>query len=269
MARSGIARFVTAVMVVIVCLLNSVASAMAGEAIRLRVLSYNIHHAEGVDGILDVPRIAKVILAAEPDIVSLQEVDQNVVRTMSVDQPQELARLTGMQVAFGGNIDLQGGKYGNAVLSRFPILRSRNHLLPNLDQGEQRGVLETELVVKENQSLIFLATHLDHRRDPKERVASAVRINELIGDRLPQPALLAGDLNDQPDSQTLMTLKQQWQPTNPGSLPTIPVGKPARQIDFILLRPQARWKILETKVLDEAVASDHRAILSVIELLPD
>ena len=50
-------------------------------------------------------------------------------------------------------------------------------------------------------------------------------------------------------------------------MPTVPVGKPTRQIDFILFKPEARWKVVETKVLEEAVASDHRAIFAVIEVI--
>jgi len=102
----------------------------------LRVLSYNIHHGEGVDGKLDLERIARVISSVQPDIVALQEVDLLVARSQSIDQPRELARLTGMHSVFGANIDLQGGKYGNAVLARESISQSHNHLLPNIQQGE-------------------------------------------------------------------------------------------------------------------------------------
>ncbi|MDP6034738.1 MAG: endonuclease, partial [Verrucomicrobiota bacterium] len=68
--------------------------------IRLRVLCYNIHHAQGVDGKLDVPRIAKVILSVKPDLVALQEMDQKTKRTQKVDQVAELARLTKMKSVF-------------------------------------------------------------------------------------------------------------------------------------------------------------------------
>ncbi|MEZ6125794.1 MAG: endonuclease/exonuclease/phosphatase family protein [Planctomycetaceae bacterium] len=111
------------------------AVSQAEEPAQLRVLSYNIHHAEGVDRKLDLERIAKVIPSVKPDVVALQEVDQNVKRTGSIDQPEKLARLTEMNVIFGANIELQGGHYGNAVLSRFPIARHKNHLLPNIDNS--------------------------------------------------------------------------------------------------------------------------------------
>ncbi len=239
----------------------------SAEELQLRVLSYNIHHGEGVDGKLDLARIAKVILAARADLVSLQEVDQKTKRTEDVDQPAELERLTKMQVVFGSNLDLQGGSYGNAVLSKFPIKRSQNHLLPVVEQGEQRGVLEVEIDwPRLEQPLLFLATHWDFRRDPRERLASAEQINKLVALRQDRPALLAGDLNDVADSQPLTELTKHWKIVNEKPLPTIPVDKPTKQIDFILLRPADRWRVIDVRVLDEAVASDHRAILSVLEL---
>jgi len=237
------------------------------EPVRLRVLSYNIHHGEGVDRKLDLERIARVIREVEPDLVALQEVDQRVKRSGSVDQPAELARLTKMQVVFGANIELQGGHYGNAVLSRLPIIRHKNHLLPNVEAGEQRGVLEVELEMADERLLLF-ATHLDHRRDDCERIASARAINELALTQAKQPALLAGDLNDTPDSKTLAEFALQWTSASEKSLATIPVSRPTRQIDFLLYRPQNRWKVVEIKVLDEAVASDHRPIFAVLELSP-
>jgi endonuclease/exonuclease/phosphatase family metal-dependent hydrolase len=238
-----------------------------GEPVRLRVLCYNIHHAEGVDGKLDVPRIARVILSVKPDLVALQEMDQKTKRTRNVDQLAELARLTKMNSAFGANIDFQGGHYGNAILSRFPITRHENHHLPNVDSGEQRGVLESVIRISEEEIILFLATHLDHRRPDQERRASAKFINRMIGSRDKLPAILAGDFNDVPSSPTLTEVGKLWLRTNPEMNPTVPVAKPVRQIDYILVRPKNRWKVIETRVLDEAVASDHRAIFAVIELV--
>jgi endonuclease/exonuclease/phosphatase family metal-dependent hydrolase len=234
---------------------------------RIRVLTYNIHHGQGIDGKLDLERIARVILSVEPDLVTLQEVDRNTQRTLLVDQPAELARLTKMHVVFGDNIAFQGGQYGNAVLSQFSIRRHENHALPTLDQGEQRGVLEAEVELPDKQSsFLMLATHLDHRRNARERIASAVAINNLIARRGDTAALLAGDLNAIPGSTTLVELAKQWKRANEQIAPTIPVGKPTRQIDYVMFRPVERWKVVETKVLDEAVASDHRAVLAVLDL---
>ena len=69
-------------------------------------------------------------------------------------------------------------------------------------------------------------------------------------------------------SETLNLLDTKWTRTNNTPLPTIPVCRPQRQIDFILYRPANRWKVVEAKVLEEAVASDHRATFAVLELHP-
>lgn len=240
----------------------------AENPVRLRVLTFNIHHGEGVDGELDLGRIARVIKATNPDLVALQEVDQNATRSGTIDQPAELARLTKMSVAFGPNIPLQGGYYGNAVLSRHAITRHQNHQLPNLDQGEQRGILVVAVNIPGiEDTLHFCATHFDHRRDSAERIASAKAVNRLAAS-LPT-AILAGDLNATETSETLKLLNSSWLPSNQNSLPTVPVSKPTKQIDFVLMSPANRWTPIETIVLDEAIASDHRAVLAIIEFQPE
>jgi endonuclease/exonuclease/phosphatase family metal-dependent hydrolase len=139
-----------------------------------------------------------------------------------------------------------------------------------LDNGEQRGVLEVQADLPGfSHPLLFLATHLDHRPKNEERLASAQAILDITADQPDQPALLAGDLNDLPESAVLNRFGQQWSRANVNVLPTIPVENPRRQIDYILLRPSARWRVIETKVVNEAVASDHRPIFATLELLPD
>ena len=237
------------------------------KPIRVRILSYNIHHAAGVDRKLDVERIARVILSQKPDIVALQEVDFKATRSKSVDQPAELARLCEMKVVFGGNIPLQGGQYGNAVLSKFPIVKSTNTKLPNFANGEQRGVMTVEIELEKSiEPVILFATHFDHRRDDKERIASAKAVNKMAKTFGERPLLMAGDLNDVIGSPTLAELESLWTRTNKKPMPTVPVASPQKQIDFVLYRPANRWKVIEVKVLDEEVASDHRGILAILEL---
>src|SRR6267143_4106500 len=88
-----------------------------------RVMTYNIHHGEGLDGKVDLLRIADLIKHESADIVALQEVDKGVERTPRRDFPDELAALTGMTCVFSNNYSYQGGEYGNAVLTRFPVKR--------------------------------------------------------------------------------------------------------------------------------------------------
>ena len=241
----------------------------SGQPQRLRVLSYNIHHAEGTDGKLDLPRIAQAILEVAPDVVALQEVDQQARRTQQVDQPAEFARLCQMHVAFGPNIPLQGGHYGNALLSRLPIAGHQNHRLPNLDNGEQRGVLDARLKLPGgDESLRLLITHLDARPADQERKKSAEVINGLADEDRMTPMLLLGDLNAVPESDVLKILSRVWANSNREPALTSPSRAPRNQIDYVLSTPAARWRVVETCVLDEAVASDHRPLLVVLDLLP-
>jgi len=244
----------------------SASAALASEPVRVRILSYNIHHGEGVDGKVDLERLARVIKATEPDLVALQEVDRNTQRTSKVDQPSEFARLTGMHVFFGWNIPYQGGDYGNAILSKYPIKQTRNHKLPSFYKNEQRGVIEAEIEFPGFQPpLLLLATHLDYRGQSEERPASVKKIAEVVSVSPNRPALLAGDLNDRIGSETLRDFDANWTRVSQEEQPTYPVDKPIRQIDFILTRPAQGWKVLETCVLDEVVASDHRAYFAVLE----
>lgn len=227
-----------------------------GTPAQVTVLSYNIHHGEGVDGKIDLERIAAVIRSAKPDVVALQEVDRKTGRSGGVDQAEELARLTGLKMIFGRTIDHDAGLYGNAVLTRLAVRRSENHPLPG---SEPRALIEADLG-----EFTFFATHLDAARDEARRVEGAARINTRVtGNK--SPALLAGDLNAVPGSAPMKTLAALWSIAG-GESPTIPSREPVRQLDYILFRPADRWKVIQVRVLDEPVASDHRPILAVLEL---
>ena len=243
-------------------------SSVYAEPLTLRLLTYNIHHGRGVDGQLDLERIGRVIADASPDIVALQEVDQRANRSARIDQLAELAEQVGMHGRFGPNIKYDGGLYGNAILSRFPVVRTTNHLLPNVKRGEQRGVFEAHLKLSNETNLVLLATHFDHRRDDQERWESAAAINA-ISKKLKNgmPLVLMGDLNDLPTSRTLNRLKSFWKMTNDQPLATIPVDLPVRQIDYVMVAPTRRWQVVRVEVLDEQIASDHRALLATVKLL--
>ncbi|MCI0424003.1 MAG: endonuclease/exonuclease/phosphatase family protein, partial [Acidobacteria bacterium] len=146
--------------------------------------------------------------------------------------------------------------------------RRMNHHLPSLYKGEQRGVLEVEVEWKEGgTNLLFLATHLDYRPKEEERLASAKMIEKLVSDGPKLPGLLAGDLNATPDSETLKQVTRTWKiAEGKDKLLTYPSKEPKKHIDYVLFRPTERWKVVEVKVLNEEVASDHRPILAVLEL---
>ena len=237
----------------------------------LRVMTYNIHHAEGLDGKVDLERIANVIRQSNADIVALQEVDKNTRRTGGIDMPADLARRTGMNVVFGANLDnFQGGQYGTAILSRFPIESHENHLLKQTREGEQRGVLQAVLAVNQGQ-LLFTCTHLDHKADPAERLFSETQFTGLFARHAGLPALLCGDFNDTPASELHKRLSKKW--TDAWSIAgksngfTMGSANPTRRIDYIWLSSKKNFRVRWVDV-PRSEASDHLPLVAEIRFTP-
>ena len=248
----------------------AVAAALAAnEAATLRVLSYNIHHGEGLDKRVDLERIAKLILEARADIVGLQEVDRGCERTQQRDLPAELAKLTRMQVAFEKNIPYQGGEYGNAVLTRFPIRSTKNTHYQMLRPGEQRGVLQLVLDVH-GREVLFLNTHLDYGPDDAERVMNAGELKQIVSTAGSRPIILVGDFNMGPGSGGHAAVKEfladTWEVVGQGNGFTIPVRKPAKRIDYVFVS-RATVEPVAMHVLSSE-ASDHLPVIAVLRLVP-
>lgn len=229
----------------------------------LRILSYNIHHGAGADGLIDLERIARVIHAASPDVVSLQEVDCKTRRSKGVDQAKVLAELTGMNHVFGASMDYNGGQYGNAVLTTLDIVETTVVPLP----GEPRSALCVHLKSADDDNssdgFLFIATHLDTGMQPRRD--SVPLLDAFLESNRKIPAILAGDLNAVPDSPTMRSLFESWRnTTRDPSFYTAPAKDPRHQIDYILYRPADGWQVIESEVLSESEASDHRPVLAVL-----
>jgi len=107
--------------------------------LRLRIITYNIHRAIGVDRRFRPERIAAILAHYRADLVLLQEVDEGVPRSGELDLARELAEALGYpHFAVGHNVTLKKGRYGNATLSRFPIVRERNIDL-TIDESPERA----------------------------------------------------------------------------------------------------------------------------------
>jgi endonuclease/exonuclease/phosphatase family metal-dependent hydrolase len=239
----------------------------AFSATDIRVMSYNIHHGEGLDKKVDLERIAQLIRDAKADVVGLQEVDRGVERTQKRDLPAELAKLTGMQVVFERNITHQGGDYGNAVLTRFPVKSATNTHYKMLRPGEQRGVLQVVLDVR-GRDVLFLNTHIDYRPDDAERLLNTDELKEMVAKAGATPVILVGDFNSVPGSRTHARVKQfltdTWERVGKGEGLTIPVRTPTKRIDYVFISP-ATLEPLTMEVL-RSEASDHLPIIAELRL---
>jgi endonuclease/exonuclease/phosphatase family metal-dependent hydrolase len=235
--------------------------------LTLRVLTYNIHHGEGTDGRVDLSRLANVVTGVHADLVALQEVDERTERTNGLDELGELARLTDLHGVFGKAMDYLGGEYGVAVLSRWPLLRTHNDPLPHLAEHEPRTALTVEVAVGEGGPRIeFTSTHLDQARDPEDRLVQVRYLNERLVREDDHATLLAGDMNARQGTPVMDLLEARW--TNPPAAdpsPISPTGRPRSRVDYVLIRPASRWRVVESSIVDETLASDHRPLLVVLE----
>ncbi|MFG3138048.1 endonuclease/exonuclease/phosphatase family protein [Streptomyces sp. NPDC048211] len=239
----------------------------------LNVMSFNIHHAQGTDGVLDLQRIARVVRESGADVVGLQEVDNHYsARSDWADQPAELAALLGYHVVFGANIDAAppaaGGhrvQYGTAILSRYPVTASDNTWLFNSPGQEQRGLLHATLDVR-GRKVEFYDTHLA-AGSQTDRLRQTDQIVDLIGTK--KPAILVGDFNalrDAPESQPLQNAyTDAWarSPHPRGDGATYPAEAPTGRIDVIYTTRTAT-PLVTRVVKGDPVASDHLPLLSKV-----
>ncbi|MGQ9583790.1 MAG: endonuclease/exonuclease/phosphatase family protein [Anaerolineae bacterium] len=240
--------------------LGSPPAALPVELDTLRVMTYNVHRGFNADGALDLEGIARTIEAARPSVLSLNEVSRGRVMDGGVDLLLWLGRRLGMRYEFGPNV---GGVYGNALLSRYPIVGVRNYPFQTF-HSERRGCLATAVQVGERQ-VLFLATHLDHEEGAAPERAEQIReVLALWGKR--QPAILLGDLNAEPGAPELSFLQPSgWQDAaaalteKPAA--TFPAAMPVRRIDYIFLT--ADLEPLEVQV-PTSLASDHRPVVAVV-----
>jgi len=250
--------------------LSAVPALRAANPSTLRVLCYNIHYGQGNDGVYDIERLARVIRDARPDLVGLQEVDVGVRRSGRVHQLSRLGELTGLAARYGPTQHYEGGLFGNAVLTRLPILDEVIHPLPYTEATPERttyprGAIAVTVTAPDGKPLRFVSTHFQHNV-PEDRVAEAAAINELFaGDTL--RTVLAGDLNAKPDEEPLKVLSEQWtNALDPEVAPSAPSHAPKSRIDYILSRPAAAFRLVSSEVIADAMASDHRPVLAVFEL---
>jgi len=253
--------------VLLSCLLLFTCGCSSTQPYTIKVLSYNIHHGEGMDGEIDLPRIAEVIKRVDPDIVALQEVDVRTERASGVDQADVLGRLTGMDKLFVPAMRYQGGLYGEALLTKLPILNVQKHSLLVPMGGEPRAVLDAELRLGDGlSSITVLATHLCHEF-VENRAASTEFIDRFLAADDSRPTLLMGDLNARPDSLPMQKLWGRWQDAAAAEpAPTFPSTGPDRRIDYVLYLPADRWEVIDQQVLVEDMASDHSPLLITIRL---
>lgn len=219
----------------------------------LRVATFNVHHCRGLDGRVDVARIAGVIRSLEADLVALQELDRSLPRSGGADQPAELARLLEHEVVFRPTLLRGEGAYGLAVAARPPLEGASFVALPQKPDEEPRGA-----IVGRWRGLELVCTHLSTHAESR-RVQTAALGTLAAGSG--GPALVLGDLNQ--SARTLGPLTSRGYRGAFGHR-TLPRPRLRRQIDHILVRGAA----LERSWTRPTDASDHLPLVAELALPP-
>lgn len=236
------------------------------EEVTVRVLSFNILHGATTKGDFDLDKLAQVIKDANPDLVALQEVDFKTNRAKKYDLVTELGWRTKMSPLFGIAMPYDGGGYGEGILTKMPILSSRNVPLPHSKGNEPRAALEVLVELESGDTIRFIGTHLEHQETSSDRIDQAQKINTVFANGK-YPAILAGDLNATPESEPISILKKYWTDSfGDKPEPTYSSDNPRKKIDYIMYRPANNWEVIENKVICDKVASDHCVVLSVLKL---
>ena len=247
-----------------------VQQATSSDVSSLKVMSYNIHHANppSVPGKIDLDAIAKVIKDQNPDIVALQEVDVNTGRSGKINEASILALKTGMKsFYFAKSIDHDGGDYGVAILSKYPLSDNQIHRLPKeaSSKGEPRVLATAKVNLPGGKKLLFGSTHLDAQKSDTNRLLQVAEINKIAAiEKL--PFIIAGDLNATPESPVIKIFDEQFTRTCSDCGFTIPVVTPTKTIDFIGFSKTSNMEIVSHEVIPAHYASDHLPVVSILKL---
>jgi len=248
-----------------VCALAAAALSLAAAAALppkggFKIVSYNVRHCEGMDGKLDVARIAAVLNREGPRFAALQELDCRTKRSNGIDEPAELGRLTGMVPTFAKTIDYDGGEYGVMILSREKPVSVEKLPLP----GKEPRVL----LLAEFSDCFVGSTHLSVAAE-KERIDSVALIEKAVKGRS-KPVFVAGDWNSLCNSSVLKGLSKSLKVLSPTRCRTFH-GKPHEGpsglvddfcIDYIAVdsASASRYDVVDRAVIEDRVSSDHAPI---------
>ena len=227
----------------------------------VRMVTYNIKNGHGQDGKLNLNRTAAALEDLDADIICLQEVDKIRAQTYFVDQAGYLAHKLHMQHSFGYAIDYRWGAFGNAILSKHPIVRENNYQLPAL--SSKRAIQEVQVMVGGNSLRVF-NTHmeLNHKLRLKQVESFIVPLINASD----EPGVLCGDLNESPQCPAIHYLDGYFQDSfhmnSSAYIYTFPADAPNDRIDYIFLNSACRtidYQITPTQ------ASDHFPVLAIVD----
>lgn len=252
------------------------------SALRLRLMTLNIAHGRGLNPLPGLQRrrlvkrnllqIARLLHEVQPDIVALQEIDQHSRWAGNFDHLDFLRRHSHLEHSVFGITNRREGllnlRYGNAILSRFPIVDSSTVVFGNRRVGE-KGFMLAEIEI-EGRRLPLVNLHF-HYRSRSQRFRQLDQLKEWVGQRRrsvgarwAMPPIFCGDFNTQRKHTDVAAAlidhveKREDYHVFPDAEPTFPSAWPSRTIDFIFLPRVCRRA---HGVVVHKLVSDHLPVL--------
>ncbi len=225
----------------------------------IKLMTYNIHYGVGTDDIYNLQTVIDTIKAQEADIIALNEVDHMMPRTAFQKQDEILKNAFGYEAVYAPNINL-GAKYGNMLISKYPILSWTNHRLPRKGRfSEPRGLIEAQIDI-DGQTLNVFVTHLSTNRQERKKQMDFIRSYIKT---IKAPTVLMGDFNELPDSSKMEKITDILKDTATEAYATFPADVPNARIDYVFVSSEITIK--DNQVI-ESQASDHLPVIAKIYL---
>ncbi len=234
---------------------------------KLKIMTFNIQHCLNyIERYIDFPLFSKTAAESGADIIGLNEVRGKGASADYEDQTRILADGAGYKYHyFAKAIDFDGcNPYGNAVLSKYPLISAETVKIPDPEPRKYTGYYETRCVAKVTVDIggpfTVLAVHFGLNRDEHENA------RDTILSLLPEKrCVLMGDFNVQPSSDILDPIRERMKDTAEGcgDMFSFPSDKPDRKIDYIFVSPDV--KVLSAEIPPLTV-SDHRPHTAYMEI---
>lgn len=228
-------------------------SATDSSSITLKIASYNVRNAKGMDNRVDFDRTAEVIKSINADAIAIQELDSATNRSNGLVVLNELAKRTDMIASYNASIEFDGGKYGNGILTKEQPLKVEAIALPGRE--EKRSLLIVEL-----QHYVVCCTHLSLNEE--DRGESMKLIQQQTDKYQLKPLFLAGDLNALPNADEIKDLSSSWILLSDSTQATYPSDTPTEVIDYIFMKSNSQFShiVKNGATVNEPMASDHRPL---------
>jgi endonuclease/exonuclease/phosphatase family metal-dependent hydrolase len=240
-----------------------------------RIVSYNVRHCRGTDGVVAPSRISEVIAGCRPDIIALQELDAGRFRSGGIDQAETIARDLNMNSYFHPALKVMDELYGDAILTALPSRLVRAGPLPGLRRFprlESRGALWTEIQI-DDVLIQIINTHLGLLAAERSAQTGALLGPDWLGHPdCRDPIILAADLNALPSGRNYRRLASMLaandMPQQLISPATFPSRLPLLRIDHIIVSPSVQVQtITAVSTALSRMASDHLPLVADFSLV--